>query len=83
MNHRWLDSELRNFMEEEEAVAVYLRKLAFKQLNSAEPGPAQKINRKNEFIWLANEFHVSPKAIMDVWNHKTRVQATSHLWEAD
>ena len=41
MNHRWLDSELRNFMEEEEAVAVYLRKLAFKQLNSAEPGPAQ------------------------------------------
>ena len=56
-----LDSELRNFLEEEEAVAFYRRKLAFKQLNSTEPGPAQKINRTNECISLANQFYVRPR----------------------
>jgi hypothetical protein len=30
---------------------------------------------------LSRQYGVSPKAIRDIWNHKSWVKATIHLWQ--
>ena len=75
--------QLRSSLSEEEAVEIYLRKLAFLSTTSTETRQAKRMRRKSEYAVLADKYRVSPRTIMDVWNRKTWVQATSHLWESN
>ena len=75
--------QLRSSLSEEEAVEIYLRKLAFVSTTSTETRQAKRMRRKSEYAVLADKYRVSPRTIMDVWNRKTWVQATSHLWESN
>ena len=76
-------NELRGRLTAEDAVEIYRRKLILLNSNNSESPQTRRIKQRNERATLANKYHVSSKAIMDVWNHKTWVQATSHLWEPE
>lgn len=74
---------LRANLSESEAVAIYQRKLDLMNTFSSEPRRLMLINLKNESVALAKAYRVSPKTITDVWNRKTWIIATSHLWEPE
>ena len=55
-----------------EAVEIYHDKLAYVTSEKDKKGSARAV--------MANKYHFSPEAIMDIWNHKIWGHATSHLW---
>jgi hypothetical protein len=75
------DTKSRIVLNESLAVEIYQYKLAF----SAPSSPVscfQSLERRirGQSARVSSEFGVSPKTIRDVWNHKTWVHATNHLW---
>jgi hypothetical protein len=38
-------------------------------------------NQKDQCVGLAKKFHISPKAIRDIWNRRTWTKETEHLWQ--
>lgn len=82
-NSRISTTSPRNILSAQEAVEIYSRKLNFMQAIQFEPRRLKNVKVKNECAQLAIRYRVSPKTILDVWNHKTWISATSHLWEPD
>ena len=70
-------------LTETEAVEIYTRKLNLMQSVRTESRQNRNIRIKNEYARIAIQYRVSPKTVMDIWNHKTWIMATSHLWESE
>ena len=74
-------SRARVILNSELAVDIYQHKLelmAPKCFKSCIQSPIVKT--RGESIKLAVKYGVSAKAIRDIWNHKSWVKATMHLW---
>ena len=75
--------EVRRALADEQAVEIYNRKIAFMQSLDATSRRERTKQMKDECAALGVRYRVSPKTIMDVWNRKTMVVATSHLWDVE
>ena len=82
-NTQALSNRFRTNLSEQEAIEIYCHKLSVIQSAGSEPRRARNARMKVECAALAVKYRVSPKTVMDVWNHKTWIMATSHLWEQD
>ena len=67
-------------INKQQACKIYERKLTFMQTISSLPNQAKAIQIKKEQDVLARRYGIRAKAIEDIWNRKTWVMATAHLW---
>jgi hypothetical protein len=66
------------------AVEIYKHKLSLikpRSFESCFQGEQSKL--RGASIKLASKYGVSAKTVRDVWNHKSWVAATYHLWKAE
>ena len=73
-------AELRSTLTEQQALAIYRRKIAFMPSISALSGSIRSTRIKQECAAIGSQYRVSSRAVLDVWKRKTWVSATSHLW---
>jgi hypothetical protein len=71
---------VRATLTEKQAVEIYRRKITFMQSISVPHGSARSKTIKKECAAISSRYRVTSKAVLDVWNRKTWVSATSHLW---
>ena len=64
----------------QQACKIYERKLIFMRSISSLPSQARAIRIKKEQDALASRYRIPTKAVEDIWNRKTWVLATAHLW---
>ena len=67
-------------LNEEHAVRIYERKIAFMQSISAASERERAETIKRELQLLGARYQVDPRVIRDVWKRKTWVISTSRLW---
>jgi hypothetical protein len=75
--------ELSPTLSEEQAVAIYRKKVSFMQSIGEQSRSTRARLIKQEVAAISSQYRVSPKAVLDVWNRKTWVSATSRLWQAE
>jgi hypothetical protein len=67
----------------QQACDIYKRKIDFLKSIRTASRRERSMEIKNECAALGVRYRVSPRTILDVWNRKTMVIATSHLWDAE
>jgi hypothetical protein len=69
----------------QQAVEIYKLKLEFMSsiASGSEPKRSKDARIKREHALVGARYHISAKSVSDIWNRKTWVVATSHLWSAE
>ena len=76
-----MQSKSRVILSNELAADIYRHKLDVISPNSFESCFRPACSKmRGESAKLAKKFGVSAKAVRDIWNHKSWIKATNHLW---
>ncbi len=75
--------EVRATLTEQQAAAIYRKKISFMQSVSNQSASTRAKRIRQECAAIGAQYRVSSKAVHDVWNRKTWVSATSHLWHSE
>ncbi len=67
----------------QKAVEIYEWKLKFVPSINNQPKRSRNARIKNEYAVVGAQYQVSAKTVSDIWNRKTWVMATSHLWSSE
>jgi hypothetical protein len=75
-------SNSRVLLNQHVAVQIYQHKLSLIQPKCFKSCLLSDASRmRGASAKLSRQYGVSPKAIRDIWNHKSWVKATIHLWQ--